>query len=407
MTSPSVPTSASPPEVGTIGVEPRPVVLDYGDPAAEYATLRSGALLVGHGDRDLWIFEGAAARETLAGLVTNDVAGLTPGHGHYAAALTPKGRIIADVRIYAIGDTAIAPANTPAIATRLAPVRAAGAGAGEDGAEPTSWPPGAALLVDVPARAAEGWGALIRKYVNPRLAAYRRETSRVRAFGVYGARSRDAVAEAFALPPAALAALPPYGHATVETREGTMHVARVPDLALDGFMIYAAVAAADAAWARVAREPGVAPGGHRAWDVARIEAGRPEWGIDIDDTTIPQEANFDELHAISYTKGCYTGQEVVARVHFRGHVNRHLRGIAYPPDGGPLPVGARLIDETGRDIGDVRSAAISPRLGGIALGMVRREIPLGATLIARAVATAPEALDSDRLVTVGPLPFPL
>jgi folate-binding protein YgfZ len=172
-------------------------------------------------------------------------------------------------------------------------------------------------------------------------------------------------------------------------------------------MIYAAAAAADAAWARVAREPGVAPGGHRAWDVARIEAGRPEWGIDIDDTTIPQEANFDELHAISYTKGCYTGQEVVARVHFRGHVNRHLRGIAYPPDGGPLPVGARLIDETGRDIGDVRSAAISPRLGGIALGMVRREIPLGATLIARAVATAPEALDSDRLVTVGPLPFPL
>ena len=72
---------------------------------------------------------------------------------------------------------------------------------------------------------------------------------------------------------------------------------------------------------------GATPGGLLAWEIARIENGRPEWGIDIDETTIPQEANLEELHAISYTKGCYTGQEVVARIHFRGHVNRHLRGL--------------------------------------------------------------------------------
>jgi folate-binding protein YgfZ len=113
-----------------------------------------------------------------------------------------------------------------------------------------------------------------------------------------------------------------------------------------------------------------------------VEAGRPEWGLDIDDTTIPQEANLDDLHAISYTKGCYTGQEVVARVHFRGHVNRHLRGLraagAEPP-----PTGAQLVDESGRPVGEVRTGVSSPRLGGIALAMVRREVEPGASLSAR------------------------
>ena len=112
---------------------------------------------------------------------------------------------------------------------------------------------------------------------------------------------------------------------------------------------------------------------------ARVEAGRPEWGIDIDESTIPQEANFDELHAISYTKGCYTGQETVARVHFRGHVNRHLRGLTYTGPS-PLPPGAQLLDDAGKAVGDVRSAAISPRLGGIALAMLRREIAVGSSV---------------------------
>lgn len=396
MSSPSSSASVEPGGAGAPDGEPRTVVLDYGDPVAEYGALRTGALLVDHVGRDLWIFQGAGARETLAGLVTNDVVALTPGHGHYAAALTPKGRIIADVRIFALADAAIAPGP---------PARAVSARSATAESDASPWSSDAALLVDVPARAADGWATLVRKYVNPRTTAYRRETPRVRSFGVYGARARDAVAEAFSLPPAALGTLPPYAHATVETRDGTMHVARVPDLGLDGFVVYAPVSAVDAAWGRVAREPGVAPGGQRAWDVARIEAGRPEWGIDIDEATIPQEGNFDELHAISYTKGCYTGQEVVARVHFRGHVNRHLRGLAHPPDGGALTSGARLLDETGRDVGDVRSAAISPRLGGIAIGMVRREIAPGATLVARPAAATDHG--ADRLVTVGPLPFPL
>lgn len=342
--------------------------------ATQYGALRAGALLIDHGARDLWTFRGPKAAETVTGLVTNDVGGIAPGLGCYAAALTAKGRIIADVRAFACDSAADA---------------ASGAG----------WLDGVALVVDVPPRAADGWAALIRKFVNPRTAPYRHERDRLRAFGVYGARARDAIADAFGAPPAAVAALPPYAHATIRFDGAPLLVARVPDLGLDGFLVIAPAEHRDAAWNRVRHAaPGLIVGGDEVYTTARIEAGYPEWGVDIDDTTIPQEANFDDLHAISYTKGCYTGQEVVARIHFRGHVNRHLRGIAYLPDAGPIPTGAELVDDAGKVVGDVRSSALSPRLGGVAIGMVRREIALGATLQARWEG-------GTRGVTVSTLPF--
>ena len=140
------------------------------------------------------------------------------------------------------------------------------------------------------------------------------------------------------------------------------------------------------------------PGGLQTWEIARIEAGRPEWGIEIDESTLPQEANLEELHAISYTKGCYTGQETVARVHFRGHVNRHLRGLRAAGPEPPL-AGADLLDAAGKSVGDVRSTAASPRLGGIAIGMVRREVELGTSLLARWEG-------GEMRVDVAHLPFP-
>jgi folate-binding protein YgfZ len=384
--------TATPPSAG-------PAVLDYGDPAAEYAALRSGALLVDHSARDLWVFGGAQARATLTGLVTNDVAALDAGHGCYAAALTPKGRIVADVRVYAVGE-GVAGTRLPDAA-----------------ASPAGWLDGVALVVDVPPRAAAGWEALVRKFVNPRGAPYRRAGNALRSFGVYGARARDAVAAAFGAAPSALGALPPYAHATFALDGAALLCARVPDVGgaeahLDGFVLVVPASAYDAAWARVAGgAPGVVAGGEAAYTVARVEAGYPEWGLDIDDTTIPQEANFDALRAISYTKGCYTGQEVVARIHFRGHVNRHLRGLAFMLDGAeaaagaPLPAGAALLDDADKAVGDVRTSARSPRLGGVALGMVRREVPLGAVLRAR--WTEADGGVGERAVTVAALPFPL
>src|SRR5919198_1368539 len=138
-------------------------------------------------------------------------------------------------------------------------------------------------------------------------------------------------------------------------------VARVPELEMEGFELFAPAEMYEVLWER-ALAARATPGGLDTWEIARVEAGRPEWGVDIDESTLPQEANLEELHAISYTKGCYTGQETVARVHFRGHVNRHLSGLRSPGTVPPVP-GAQLLDATGKTVGDVRSAVSSPRLG--------------------------------------------
>ncbi|HET7457712.1 MAG TPA: hypothetical protein VFJ74_08650 [Gemmatimonadaceae bacterium] len=351
----------------------RTVVLHYGDPLAEHAALRTGAMLVDRSFRGRMRLSGPRAAEVLTGLVTNDVKGLPAGHGQYAAALTAKGKIVADLRIFAM----------------------AAPGATSDGAAPES------LLIDAPPRAAAAWADMVRKYVNPRLASYRDESAALCDFGVFGAQARHAVDRAFGVGAAAIGALPPYGHVTALVDGVAVTIARVPDLEIEGFELLIPADAAPALWRRLADAGGVTPGGLVAWDVARVEAGRPEWGIDIDENTLPQEANFDELHAISYTKGCYVGQETVARVHFRGHVNRHLRGLRFEvPAAADAIVGAAspvaraddtelppprapLFDESGKSVGDVRSAALSPRFGPIALAMVRRELAVGDSVVVR------------------------
>lgn len=323
----------------------RSVVLTYGSVAAEYDALRTGAVAVDRSHRMRMRLSGEKAAETMTGLVTNDVGALEPGQGCYAAALTAKGRIVADLRIFRDAD---------------------------------------GVLVDAPARAADGWMTMVRKYVNPRVAPYTDLSASVRDLGVFGPQARHVVAAMTGVGSAALGLLPLYGHAAVQLDDVPAHridIARVPDLGVEGFEIFAPAELFEELWSR-ALAAKATPMGLEAWEVARIEAGRPEWGLDVDDTTIPQEANFDELHAISYTKGCYIGQEVVARVHFRGHVNRHLRGLRAA--GAELPPrGAALLDAEGKVVGDVRSAAASPRLGGVALAMVRREVDPGASLVAR------------------------
>jgi folate-binding protein YgfZ len=256
---------------------------------------------------------------------------------------------------------------------------------------------GEGVLTDTPPRAADAWLGMLRKYVNPRLAPYRDESQALRCVGVFGPRARDVMEHATGIGASALGLLPMYAHVQVQDGDDALLVARTPELAVDGFEVFASPAACDRLWARAVAAHAV-PCGLTAWDIARVEAGRPEWGVDMDDTTIPQEANFDELQAISYTKGCYVGQEVVARLHFRGHTNRNLRGLR-AAGSAPPPTGATLVDPAGKAVGDVRSAVSSPRLGGIALAMIRREVEMGTTLTA--------AWDGGEMhVDVVPLPFP-
>ena len=354
MTNPSI---DSPQRAATQEVAGQDVVLAYSDAAAEYEALRSAAIAIDRSHRGRIRFFGETAGVALTGLVTNDVLSMQPGHGQYGAALSAKGRIVADLRIFA--------------------------GTGS-------------YIVDTSPRAWPGFVAMVKKYVNPRAAGYRDDSHAVRDIGVFGPDARRIVAEVTGVAAPMLGELPRYSHLGVAIDGAPMTVARVPDIGLEGYDLFVPFEQFDPLWERVL-SLGAVPAGLRAWDIARVEAGRPEWGVDIDESTIPQEANFDELDAISYTKGCYIGQELVARVHFRGHVNRLLRGLR-AGDVPPPPSGAQLFDATGAHVGDVKSTVHSPRLGGLALAMVRREVVSGAMITARWEA-------GERRVELSLLPF--
>ncbi len=134
-------------------------------------------------------------------------------------------------------------------------------------------------------------------------------------------------------------------------------------------------------------EAGATSVGEAAAECVRIEHGRPRYGIDIDESVIPQEAGLNE-RAVSFTKGCYVGQETVARLFYRGKPNRELRGLRSAE---PLVTGTVLTlaaaddgdsatNGSGRVVGTVTSTAVSPRFGPIALALVRREAPAGTSV---------------------------
>ena len=350
-----------------IEVAGQPVVLTYSSVADEYEALGRRAILVNRSHRARMRFVGEKAADVLTGLVTNDVAALSVGQGQYAAALTPKGKVIADLRIFRFADS---------------------------------------FLTDTSPRAREGWWSVVRKYVNPRLARYTDETSGLAAVGVFGAQARQVVEEVTGIGHSALGLMAPYAHAAVVRGGASLSVVRIPDLGVDGYEILTDSRHYQDVW-DAALSARATPAGLATWEIARVEAGRPEWGLDMDEATIAQEANLDVLDAISYTKGCYTGQEVVARVHFRGHVNRTLRGVRAAGGGAEPPrPRATLFDAEGKAVGDVRSAVVSPRLGGIALAMVRREVPDGTPLVARWTAEpAGDEPGGEMPVEVVALPF--
>jgi folate-binding protein YgfZ len=284
--------------------------------AHAYRALRTGAAWFDSPVR--WArFHGAKTVDVLNGLITNDVATMRAGDTVMAAALSPKGKLVCDMLVLRVADDT--------------------------------------FLTGVIDAAADAWLALVRKYVNPRLSKVTDESATFRTFTLLGRTATD----------------------IVQGLEGTAelaHVARRPmpgDRA--GHLLLTSVEGADSLLPLLDAAGAVAASSE-VWTVARVEAGLPLFGVDMDENTIPQEANLDKLGAISFTKGCYTGQETVARIHFRGHVNRHLRGLSSDV---PLARGSSLVDATGKVVGDVRSSVVSPQLGPIAIAMVRREVALG------------------------------
>src|SRR3954462_9185788 len=160
-----------------------------------YSALHNGALYFDRSDRMRIRISGPKAAELVTGMVTNDVSSLQPGDGQYAAALTAKGKIVADLRIFALED---------------------------------------ALLVDTSAAAAPGWKEMVRKYINPRMAPYHDVTSEISDFGVFGRSARSLVSRVLDVDDKELAALAPYGNIQRPFADATVIIARVPEMDLDG-----------------------------------------------------------------------------------------------------------------------------------------------------------------------------
>ncbi|MEO7218141.1 MAG: hypothetical protein ABI026_08100 [Gemmatimonadaceae bacterium] len=301
-------------------------------------------LLIDRSDRARIDIFGAHAVATLNGLVTSDVAGLKPGHGQYAAALTPKGKIVADLIVLMLADR---------------------------------------LQIHASPVAAPGLEAILAKFVNPRFATVTSVSDATADLTLVGFSAAGVLVHASrgSVSVDQLAELPFYSHIPVTIDGETVTVLRLPSIGATQESVYSVILARDAVDRTRAAlgEAGAEDSSEAALEAMRVESGFPAWGIDMDDNTLPQEANLDELHAVSYTKGCYIGQETVARVHFRGHVNRSLRRLSFA-DGTIPPRGAVLQDGDHRAVGDVRSTAWSEQEGAIGIGMLRREIDDGSTI---------------------------
>jgi folate-binding protein YgfZ len=308
---------------------------------------QSSAALFDRSDRLRMQFTGPDASKSLTGLVTNDVLSLRGGDGLYACALTAKGRIIADVRILALAT---------------------------DGAVTS-------LIVDANAASAPGFAAMIRKYVNPRTARYvdiSADTACLTLSGPEASRVLHGIGVSEEIV-SSLEGAPSFSHRMAHGAGVEFRLVRVPDLG--DAITFDLHCARDTAKAlqEALLTAGASSADATEWHRRRVIAARPEWGVDMDESTLAQEANMDALHAISYQKGCYTGQETVARVHFRGHVNRTLRCVSYGDRHAPGRA-TPLLTAEGATVGDARSTAISDAGTLIGLAMVRREIVAGTLL---------------------------
>lgn len=325
-----------------------------------YRALHGAAGLVQPDDRAVIRVGGRDRAVWLQGLLTNDIAALGPGTGCYAAWLTPQGRMITDLRVLETGE---------------------------------------AVWLDVPDALARTLAAKLDALVFAEEVSVELLGDRLAVIGVHGPTAAPVLSAALdgAVSAAELQDWPPYRHAEVAAAGGPVRIVHVEPFGVPGYDLYAAPSVVPALAARL-RSAGAVSASRETVDVVRIEAGRPRFLADMDEQTIPLEAGI-EGEAISYTKGCFVGQEVIVRVRDRGHgrVARQLVGLALEGLAAPAPGAA--VRAGGRDIGRVTSAAVSPLLGrAIALGYVHRdfvepgtrvEIADGAAVWAAAVHALP------------------
>ncbi len=297
---------------------------------------------------------GADRRSYLQGLLTNDIEALRPGTGCYAAMLTAQGRMMTDMRVLELGDS---------------------------------------VLLDVPAHVTTAIRDHLDRFVFTEDVTVQDVSATRGELGLYGPRAIDLLAAA-SVEGGAPDAL--FASNRVRIAGADAVLVRSDGPGIRGFDVLAAAADIPAIEAAL-----IAAGAVRASDAevetVRIESGRPRFGSDMDAETIPLEAGLEE-RAISRSKGCYVGQEVIVRVIDRGHgrVAKRLIGLTLPAAAGVPAPGAR-IQSGGRDVGRVTSAVFSPALARpIALGYAQRDFVEPGTHV---------QIEGSGEAIVSPLPF--
>ena len=305
------------------------VPASYGDARAEYEAVRGGgAGLFDLSSRGRVEVSGGEAVRFLNGMLTNDVARLEDGEWMSAAFPNPQGRLVAVARVFRRGG---------------------------------------AFLFDTEAATYERVLRSLERFTPAgdfRVQDLTRETAQL---SVQGARARAFVRAALGESAAETAR----GRVnTAPFRNGGVTVARATHTAEDGFDLFVSAADAEALW-RALAGAGALSAGFDALEVLRVEAGVARYGVDATEANVVTEV-VDEAEAISYTKGCYTGQEIIARIHWRGHVAKRLAGLVFDREAEP-PTDARIKScAEDREVGRITSTVFSPRLRRqIALGLVK------------------------------------
>ncbi len=311
------------------------VVDDYGDAMAEYAALRESAGVLDLSFRGRICLTGADRVRFLNGQVTNNVKDLRAGEGCYAALVTAKGKLQSDLNIFHLPDELLLdfePGLAAAVTERLEKFIIA-----DD-----------VQVVD----AALYYGLL----------------------SVQGPKAEEVVRGAGL---AADVPLQPLSFTTArDETPGDIYLMNQPRLGRCGFDLFVPLAALGAVMDKAIAAAGQTGGracGWRALEMVRIEAGIPRYGADMDESNLAPEAGIED-RAISYSKGCYIGQEVIARIRTYGQVARALRGLRLADDLKSPPVKGDKLFHGGKEVGYLTSIAASPALkANIALGYVRKE----------------------------------
>lgn len=293
----------------------------FGDPRREYAALTRGAAVLDLGFRTLVRATGPDRASFLQGMLTCDVAALRPGLAAKGLLLTIQGRVTADVRVLATSD---------------------------------------ALLLDVDVRVRAAMLEALEKLVvadDVELG----DPGPIAPIGLEGPGVPGLLA-------AAGVAVPAEGHDEVRVGGVVVRALRASEVRGPGVVLFGPAAGAAAVWDALVTA-GAVPCGMQALEARRIEAGVPRVGIDMDGSTLALEVPVEDL--ISTTKGCYLGQEVVARGTARGQVQRRLVGVRFA---GPQPAPGAALRHAGKDVGRVTSVARAHAADEpVGLAFVRRE----------------------------------